>query len=551
MKRSRQRSLALDEPPRLNAAVDNVAHHGASLASFDVATWNPRRGSADADLLFELPGLVGRSRDIERNNGIAKGGIQTVVDNVVGTGLRLSPRPDYKALGRDKEWAQEWARAYQSLFHGWWWSTRCHAGDTMTGDQMTAQQFRASIINGEYLALPLWIPERADGFSTKIQTVESDRLSQPNGMFESARLRGGIEFDIYGAPLAYWIKRTHPGDAFYDLEGQGWERVPRRTAFGRLRVIHGFDPERSGQSRGKPLLTSVLPQFKQIDRYTNAEIMAAVVNAMIAMVIETPLDQDSIIELFSRDPAGYLKARQEHAVGLRGGSMIPLMPGDKATSFLPSRPGTGFGAFITNIYRIIGVALDIPYELLMKDFSKTTYSSARAAMLEAWRSFNRRRDWLGTQWMDPIACLFLEEMVNAGKIEAPGYYDNRWAYERCKWIGPGRGWVDPVKEADASGIRLQNNLSTLEQECAEQGLDWEEVLEQRATEIEAMRELGFAVVDPTKPAPRSSTPYPSDTPEDGGNGNGSEPSSPGSPSDSGEGTDAPSARFPSAGIAAA
>lgn len=518
MSRRRQNQLALDVPvPKIGASSsglpdpDPTAHHGASRAALDVASWIPRRGSANSDLLWELPQLVGRSRDIERNSGVAKGGIQTVIDNVVGTGLRLSSRPDYKTLGKTKEWATEWSRQYEALFHSWWWSTRCHAGDTMTGDQMTAQQFRAGLVNGEFVALPLWIPERGDGFGTKIQTVEADRLSQPNGIFESSAMHGGIEFDIYGAPVAYWIRRTHPGDAYYDANGMGWDRVERRFPFGRLRVIHGFDPERSRQARGKPLLTSVLPQFKQLDRYTNAEIMAAVVNGMVAMTIETPLDQDSIIELFKGDSTAYMKARQDHAVGISSGSMIPLFPGDKASSFMPQRPNSGFGAFVENIYRIIGVAMDIPYELLMKDFSKTNYSSARAAMLEAWRSFNRRRDWLGTQWMDPVACLFLEEMVNAGKIDAPGYYENRWAYERCKWIGPGRGWVDPVKEAEASVVRLQNNLSTLEQECAEQGLDWNEVLDQRSAEIARMKELGLDFA----PVPKVTSPRAPDVPQDG------------------------------------
>lgn len=479
-----------DDTMRMHAAAD-TSHAGASISAYDVVSWNPRRGSADSDLLPELSNLVGRARDITRNNGVAKGGIQTIVDNVVGTGLRLSSRPNYKVLGKTIEWADEWSRQYEALFHAWWWTTACHAGDTMTGDQLTAQQFRAQLDNGEYLALPLWIPDRGDGFATKLQTVEADRLSQPDGQFESAKMRGGIEFDDYGAPIAYHIKRTHPGESYLAAGGSGWERIPRRTAFGRLRVIHGYDPERSGQSRGKPLLSSILPQFKQIDRYTNAEIMAAVVNAMVAMTIETPLDQDAIVDLFAKDSAAYLKARQDHAVQMQGGTMIPLFPGDKASSFIPQRPNSGFGAFVENIYRIIGVALDMPYELLMKDFSKTTYSSARAAMLEAWRSFNRRRDWLGTQWMDPVSWLFLEEMVNAGRIEAPGFYENRFAYQRCKWIGPGRGWVDPVREANASVIRLDNNLSTLENECAEQGSDWEEVLEQRARELAKMKALGI------------------------------------------------------------
>lgn len=70
-------------------------------------------------------------------------------------------------------------------------------------------------------------------------------------------------------------------------------------------------------------------------------------------------------------------------------------------------------------------------------------------------------------------------------------YENHYAYTRCKWIGPGRGWVDPVKEAQACQIRMDIGLSTLEAECAGQGLDWEEVLEQRAREKAKLTELGL------------------------------------------------------------
>ena len=51
--------------------------------------------------------------------------------------------------------------------------------------------------------------------------------------------------------------------------------------------------------------------------------------------------------------------------------------------------------------------------------------------------------------------------------------------------------MDPVKEAKAAQTRMDIGVSTLENECAEQGLDWEEVLEQRARERERMAELGL------------------------------------------------------------
>jgi lambda family phage portal protein len=467
------------------------------MSARDIASWIPPQGSADTDLLDDLPQLVYRSRDIHRNNGIAHGGIQTIVDNVVGTGMRLSARPDYTALGKTKEWAAQWAVVTQALYHSWWWSTACHAGDTLTGDQLTALTMASGLTNGEALTLPVWVPNRGDGYATKLQLVESDRLCNPPVEPETRLFHGGIEFDSqYGMPLYYNIRKIHPGERFFDptepMAQFDSVRIPRRTSWGRLRVIHTFDTERNGQTRGKPLLSAVLPQFKNIDRYAQAELQAAVANAMIAGIITTPLDQENIVELFRNDAEKYMQMRQDAAVKLSSGSMIPLFPGDSMQSFLPQRPAAQFGAFVENIYRIIGVGLDLPYELLLKDFSKTNYSSARAALLEAWRSFMRRRDWLGTMWLDPIYGLFLEEMVNAGRIDAPGFYENRSAYCRCKWIGPGRGWVDPVKEAQAAQLRIDAGLSTAEDECAEQGKDWEEVYEQLAREQQRRAELKLA-----------------------------------------------------------
>lgn len=477
------------------------SHHAASFTERDMRAWTPMSLSADSDLLPELPAIRSRARDIDRNHGIARGGIQTIVDNVVGTGLRLSARPNYIALGRDKKWAEQWALNTEALYHEWAWSTACHAGDTLTWDQLTALALRSQLMNGEACALPLWLPDRGDGFSTKLQMIEADRLENPEGQPDSTTLHGGIRFDQYGAPVGYYFRRNHPGENLYlNAVSPSWQFVPRRTPFGRLRVLHVFDTERSAQSRGKPLLTAVLPQFKNADRYFQYEMQAALFNAMIAGFITTAMDQDSILEMLKSGApdqngldqmAAYTKLRNENAVALKGGTLIPLFPGDEIKPFMPQRPAAAFGNFVESVYRIIAVGLDMPYETLMKDYSKTTYSSARSSMLEAWRSFNRRRDWAGTQWCDPIYMLFLEEMVNAGKIEAPDFYEKRQAYARCKWIGPGRGWVDPVKEAQAAILRIRGQVSTREDECAEQGLDWREVADQLKTEDEYFTQLGL------------------------------------------------------------
>ncbi len=468
----------------------DTAHKAASRSARELSSWQPQTGSPDHDLIPELSTLVARSRDLVRNHGIASGAVQTLVDNVVGTGLRLAAIPDYKALNKDKVWADEWARHVESHWRSWAESTECDAARSLTFAGLTTQVFRSSIVNGEALALPLWLEDRL--FNTTLQLIEPDRLSSPEGQTDNKNLRGGIEIDEYGAPLAYWIRKNHPGDSFVTADKDGWERIPARTEFGRLRVLHIHGKERTGQSRGKPLMASIMPLFKMLDHYEHSELQAAIVNAMIAAFIETPLDGESIGEMFGGSIDNYISARNEWKIKLQGGAIIPVFPGDKVAPFTPSRPNSAYGNFVENILRHIGTGLNLPFELLMKDFSKTNYSSARAALMEAWRFFIGRRQWLTTYWARPVYELWLEEVIAKKLVEAPNFYQNKTAWTRAKWIGPGRGWIDPVKEAEASRIRMENSLSTLEEECAAQGLDWEEVLEQRAREQAKMDELGLS-----------------------------------------------------------
>ena len=226
-----------------------------------------------------------------------------------------------------------------------------------------------------------------------------------------------------------------------------WQKIAAQTDFGRKLILHVHHPERIGQNRGKPLFSSIMPLFKMLDHYERSELKASVVNAMIAAFVETPMDSESIAEMFGDSVDDYLEKRKDWSVKLEGGSIIPVFPGDKVSPFTPSRPNSSYAAFVENVLRHIGTGLNIPLELLMKDFSKTNYSSARAALIEAWRFFNGRRSWIINYWAKPVFELWLEECVNKGLIEAPDFYEKKSAWCRCKWIGPGRGWVDPVKEA--------------------------------------------------------------------------------------------------------
>lgn len=477
----------------LRAQFQDTAHFAASRVARELREWTPPLDSANSELLFERSTIASRASDLGRNNGIASGALRTQTDNVVGTGLRLSAMPDRRVLGWSMEKADEWARNTEASWRTFANSTDFDAARQLTFAGMTAMMFHNSLESGEGVALPLWLPNRPGAkWKTAFQCIDAARLGSSVGTAWDASNRDGIEVNQYGEPISYTFRKAHPADILLVGEVDGYEKVPARTPWGRRRVIHLFEMTKPGQSRGKSILTAVMGAFRMLDKYQRIELQTVVANSMIAAFIETPMGGEDIAALFG-DHKKYLKERDGAGfdVKLEGSSIIPLFPGDKVTAFNPTRPNTAYSAFVEAVLRYIAAGMHMPYELLMKDFSKTNYSSARAALLEAWRYFIGKREWLAANWCLPVYECWLEEAVDRGEVEAPGFYDNRAAYSRSRWIGPGKGLIDPTKESQASETRMKIGVSTLDRETGEQGEDWEETLEQRARERNKALSLGM------------------------------------------------------------
>jgi capsid protein len=120
-------------------------------------------------------------------------------------------------------------------------------------------------------------------------------------------------------------------------------------------------------------------------------------------------------------------------------------------------------------------------------------------MLEAWKTIARRRGDFAQNTAHPVYCCWLEEAMEVDDLPLPGgapdFAEARAAYSRARFMGPGRGWVDPVKEKQGAVLGMDAGFSTLENECAEQGLDWEENLDQRALEVARFRDLNLPLPD--------------------------------------------------------
>jgi lambda family phage portal protein len=179
------------------------------------------------------------------------------------------------------------------------------------------------------------------------------------------------------------------------------------------------------------------------------------------------------------------------------GVRVPtLAPGEEIKAVSAAHPHDAFEGFAKEMLRSVASAIGISAEQLSQDWSKTNYSSARAALLESWKTLVRRRDEFATGFATPLYSCWLHEVHDRDELPlpagAPSFLEMRTAYSRCTWLGPGRGWVDPVKEKAGAILGMDAGLSTLKRESAEQGNDWEEDIDQRAIELAKFAEKGMA-----------------------------------------------------------
>ena len=465
---------------------------GARKDRRETQNWSVSGGSADADILWDLPTLRERSRDLVRNAPLATGAINTLVTNVVGTGLVPKARIDRAVLGLEEDAADAWETAAERIFRQWAFGPY-GADVTREMNFMDLQQvaIRSTAESGDVFFVRRFTEQDGGMLGFRWQVVEGDRVCNPDNSADTRVLRGGVQKDEQGRVTAYHMLDQHPGDYQIGLASRTWTTLPAWARDGSRQVSHLYRMLRPGQSRGVPFLAPVLEAFKQLDAYREAEQMAAVVAAMLTVFVKTQGSEGFGVS-FPSDPNNALSSNE---LKLGRGAIVDLAPGEDVEVVNPGRPNQAFDPFMNAILTQIGAALEIPLELLTKRFN-SSYSASRAALLEAWKAFKTQRFWLAQKLCVPSYEAVITEAVARGYLDAPGFFDDpeiRHAWLQHDWIGPAPGNIDPLKEVQAARERIEGNLSTHDKETAElTGGDWERDHRQLAKEIKQIEADGTA-----------------------------------------------------------
>lgn len=477
-----------------------------------------------------------RSRLLYMAAPVATAALKRQRTNVVGNGLRLKSTINREVLGMTPEQAEEWQKKTEAEFA--LWAEKKNACDATGVNDFYGMQQLAMLswpMSGDCFALvKRYKPTPLFPYSLRLHILEADRVRTPvasgglsplttTGKAENGNtIYDGVEVDSSGQVVAYYVANTYP----YQSTIVPTEFV-RVAAYGEQtglpNILHIMDSERPDQYRGVPYLAQVIEPLLQMRRYTEAELTAAVVQSFLTAFVKTSAGADDIpfnevggdgVQEVSRDP-------NEYEMG--PGTINIMEPGEDVDFSNPSHPNAGFDVFMRSMCEQVGAALEIPADLLIMSF-KASYSASRAALLEAWKAFRMRREWLTKDFCRPVYELWLTEAVARGRIIAPGFLTDpliRQAYLQSQWIGPSQGQLDPTVEVAAAVTAIENGLTTREAEAIKlNGSEYAANVDKLALENERLRAANG--VSNLPEMPDGSQNQEPDTDEEGGNNNADE-----------------------------
>jgi len=516
------------QPPVVHAL--GGAYEGASRIARETARWSAPIFSPDREINLDKQTIDARARDLIRNDGYMMGAVATHKDSIVGSHFILNSRPDYRALGLDETWSEEFQEEVESKFALWGESIDCwpdaSGRNTFTG--IIRLGLGTFVHSGEIVATAEWKRSVSRPFSTCVQLVDPDLLCNPDDRQDTERLRRGVEIDRFGEPTGYWFRLGYPNDLHLSTNGYRWKHVPARKPWGRPQVIHIIEQMRPGQTRGVAEMVATLKEMRMTKRFNEITLQNAVINATYAATLESELPREAAYELIGAgagaSAGGTMAYMQQYMAALDAyyenassiaidGAKIPHLPaGSKLNLHSMGTPGGVGTEFEASLLRHIAASLGLSYEQFTRDYTKTNYASARASMSETWKYMQSRKRIVADRLATNIFSLWLEEAINKKIItslprNAPSMYDNplnRAAYTRCDWIGASRGQIDELKETQAAVLRINAGLSTREDEMARLGKDWRVTMRQLGREQRYMDEYNLSFnTEPTKPGTNS------------------------------------------------
>ncbi len=466
--------------------------------------------SADQAIVDSTPVLNARARAMVQNNWSACSIVSAYRRHVVGRGITSRATATNPDTG---EPLTKFNEAIDMLWDRWARDRlRCDVEGRKTFHEMQSLGISEWATVGQSFMVESYVPN-PNTVGLQLQIFETEQLAWDMFRFRrsgAAAIKGGIELDEVGRPIAYWFHTgEHPMESF----GNDPVRIPAD------RVRHLFRQDRALQTHGVTKMAAVLIKMHHLSNYDLNQIVKARMEACIGAAITKSPDLGSGSPLGTTPPAG----DTDHPVDARGdvrhlfqpGMVLELEPHEEIEFNNPTGPGGAYAPFTSQQLIEIAAGADLDYPTVARDFAKGTFSSQRQSLIERNAATDPLQGLEIDLWCRPTRARFTTFAILERKIQAPNFLtDPRWAesYLETVWQGPPKPWIDPLKQAQASILTLAARLGTRRDMLNELGTNEGDVFRQIAAEEALAKKLGIKLPE----ASGSTTTAPVDTTNDDG-----------------------------------
>ena len=407
--------------------------------------------------------LVRKSRYLHKNSGFVRELVANMAIYSTGDGIRV------QAQSTDQAWNRA-AEAYFAM-----WSSRCEVTRRFSFEECQALVCRGMDIDGEY-----FIHKTRDSQGEpRIQLIESHRVGDKFGSQETI---DGVGLDSWGAPMFYRM-----------LEDDGIHNDLPATS-----ILHIHEPEWAGGVRSHPTIQHSINHVLDEMELLALEKHAVKDNADVSRILKTARGEidDSNDFMVGGAAIGTENSDPVSLQRIVGGKLIALKPDESLDSFQSNRPSPTFTGFLEHLRRDSALGM-IPFEFAA-DSSKVGGAGVRLVVAKADRRFSFRQMILETRLIKPIWAYVVGDAISRGSLPPiPGWW-------KISTVPPKRVTVDAGREAQQNRSDVEMGLKTLSDHFNEQGADFGEEIERRASDakliIETAEKYGVPVEMLWKPA---------------------------------------------------
>lgn len=453
--------------------LDYIKKHGYDAGGFDRLNkqWHPLIESAEMTDRTDRDIVRARARDIERNSDMGNAVIKAFTRNIIGSGYTLQAKTDNEELNTKIE----------TLWNEWTKAKNCDVTGTQSFSQILRMAVKRKKVDGGILFKKCYTNQGIVPFQLQALEVDELSISWSSPKDKSHKVAGGIEYNSYNRPVGYWISQ-------YSIDGL---EIATPKYYQAKDIIYIYTKSRPSQVREISDLTPTLTRIRDSNEFITAVSVKERIAACLAVFIKKALPVSTGL---GRQIVN--NARQE--VTYEGKSLAPGMikemnAGDEIQVVDPKSSGDDASTFLKLQQRLIASGQGLSYESTTRDMSETNYSSARQSAIEDELTYAEDIE-LFQSFMSEVYEEFLKSAVLAGIITIPDFFSKKTEYSKHMWIAGQKRWIDPVKEANANRIALENGMKTFQQIAAENGKDWKEQIDDMAAAKEYAEKAGVSIV---------------------------------------------------------